>query len=247
MFEIIPAIRRLTLAMLMLLTGATASASTIPLQFITMDNLVVIPYISSQGEARAEFRYRLDPAVSAYHDDGLSGWLTLDVAQTLESGDYANYVRMGFTLLDDNDFTVLGFWDIGQPLDGIDLYASGEAMAVGQASYHRGEYPFEIVTGTLGFRPGPTYSTDTGFPFVCIECGLDVYLNFLYMDYSTGLLQLDLTDARTALFYGQDYFSGNSPYGWDLNMTVRPIPLPAAWITMLSGLMIISALRGRGA
>ncbi|MFK8030426.1 MAG: VPLPA-CTERM sorting domain-containing protein [Gammaproteobacteria bacterium] len=241
---------RIAILFISVSTCLMAFAGTIPLQFYSTDSWTVVPYTDSNGEERATFFYTLDANNSFFYtsfgtpSDSLSGVLTVDVSQTLQAGVLANRIEVGFTQMDSNELTQSAFWDFSefQILDGISLFASDEALTNGRGELHNPSFPGYIQTGNLAF--GTSFTTfEDAYPFICIECGLDLYFDFLYMDWSTGQLQLNVDDDRTNIFYGQDFLSDDSSYGWVLNLSVQQVPLPAGIWFLLSALVFLGFRR----
>lgn len=68
----------------------------------------------------------------------------------------------------------------------------------------------------------------------CIECTVDVSLNLIGLDYSTGSASFNPGDRRTRLLHYADFFPTHSS---DRSFNVSPVPLPASIGLFASGLL----------
>ena len=99
-----------------------------------------------------------------------------------------------------------------------------------------------MFSGDLWFEQGSpnTYFGDSSV-FICLECGFDMTLDFLFMDFTGGVLSLDLLDERRGVLVGNDFFDGSEPYGFNLNLTA--VPVPAAWVLFGSAMLLLARRR----
>ncbi len=78
--------------------------------------------------------------------------------------------------------------------------------------------------------------------FTCIECSINVKLNLIGLDYSSGIANFYGDDHRGLLLQYDDYFGS---FGKTRNFSVSAVPLPAASWLFLSGLMGLLGLSRR--
>ena len=71
--------------------------------------------------------------------------------------------------------------------------------------------------------------------FTCVECGWTTDFNLVYLDYSTGTLNFNLSDKRGLLFGQSDYWTNFSNSD---QLYVQAVPLPPASLLLASGLLM---------
>ena len=223
--------------------GTNNSGFDLGVGFFFNGNLSVTSYYDGP-ELRATFSYRL-AGVSSFNSQVLDGWLNVDVAQSYDLNEDEHEIRVGFSDINPSEVIASAFFTTS---NGDDLpeyfswYVSTDGLVNNSAGMHRGEFPDQTVTGDLWFEQGSPDAVfgDSGV-FLCIECGFDMTLDFLFMDFSDGTLALNFLDDRQSVILANDFFDGNEPYGFDLNLTA--VPVPAAWVLLGSAFMFLAGRR----
>ena len=212
------------------------------------DNLIITSY-SENGQLRTSFMYRL-AAPSSFgnsfgYEESLSGFFFIDVAQSYDLTQDEHEIRMGFSAINEQNVAegifVGSAYDQAEIPDYINWYVATEGLLNTSALNYRPENGGADPANSLWFEEGTAYGYHSDWsPFLCIECGLDLALNLLHMDFTGGNLSVDLSDERLAIILGLDTYSGNTPYGFDLNLTRAPVPVPAAWLLFASAMVVFA-------
>jgi len=120
--------------------------------------------------------------------------------------------------------------DSGNPVPDSTFVFSMAALDAmnGGASYYNsgndGSGAPVIEQGNLGVVDGI---------FTCVECGIDVSLNLIGLDYSSGAASFT-ADGRAQLLQYSDFFD---TFSSDRNFYVSPVPVPASVWLFVSGLL----------
>ncbi|NOZ38001.1 MAG: hypothetical protein GXP11_08045 [Gammaproteobacteria bacterium] len=103
-----------------------------------------------------------------------------------------------------------------------------DAMSGGASYYNSGDNgsgAAVITNGSLRIIDGI---------FTCVECGINVSLNLVGLDYSTGSANFNPADARVSLLQYSDFFD---LFTNDRTFKVSPVPVPASIWLFASGLL----------
>jgi len=205
------------------------------------DNLVITSYVAADGQLRTRFLYRLTDQSEidgiGISPQNLTGYFSIDVAQTYDLSENEHEIRMGFSLIDQQEAVENIFLGTNSIPTEISWYISTEGLLSGTALNHRLPYNTdEPLNNSLWFSQGLPDELDVEWgPFICIECGFDMSLNLLFMDFNGGNLALNFDDDREAIVLANDLFNGNAPYDYNLNL-IAAVPVPAAWLLLVSAL-----------
>ncbi|MCA1805969.1 MAG: VPLPA-CTERM sorting domain-containing protein [Xanthomonadaceae bacterium] len=178
--------------------------------------------------------YVADPDFGTSSTTPYSGYLWLEASQTLDlSGQNL------FTLYTDKVVPDPDVYDYGDdPSTWVFGMDSPAAIAGTAAYYHSGDdgYYDPVEYGNLAVIDGP---------LICIECGLDVQLNLIGLDYAaTGTSTVNPADGRGLLLSHHSFYDSYS----DTTQAfyVQAVPLPAAAWLFGWGLAAIGLVRKRG-
>ncbi|NNF15593.1 MAG: hypothetical protein HKN70_02545 [Gammaproteobacteria bacterium] len=236
-------------------SGASLSITDLPSSFLAgnvsidiTDDRVYSQYqqggfsayaFTRDGESRFLMQYDIFAPTSYWISGALFGRVFVDIATAYDLTTDGHEINVYFDQLIPpvgDQFFLSGVFG-GSTAATMVLDADG--IAGGSGFYRREEYPDQVESGNLGFLD--TNGNPDG-PFVCLECGIEFTFNLVFLDFSSGYLNFNFADTRPDLISAIDWFEGSMPYGYNLNIAVQAVPLPAAWVLLGGALFILRLL-----
>lgn len=236
-------------------SGASLSITDLPSSFLTdnvsidiNDDRVYSQYqragfsayaFTRAGKSRFLMQYDIFAPTSFWTGGALLGRVFVDVATSYDLTTDGHEVDVYFDQLVPavgDQFFLSGIFGGSTSAT---MVLDAEGIASGSGFYRREEFPDQLESGNLSFLD---FNGDPDGPFVCLECGIEFTFNLVFLDFSSGTLNFNLDDMRPNLISAVDWFEGNMPYGYNLNIGVQAVPLPAAWVLFGSALFSLRLL-----